>query len=232
MDRMRSAIDGAVVESKRRQPKVAPGEGVDLTSDAKPGVLSSLHKFVVRFLYCIGMLTCWQPLQSTQKDVNVKAFSGNTRDDDIDNFTNGEEAIWYSGISIHDNPHLGQIIPHVYQCIWFTSLKITNCRNVEGSLEDLAVWLIDLIHLEVGRTPNSKVPKLIEPLDAAGNALQQLNRIPWFQGDLVSLGTTKRLTVVNLSWTVVDGDISIFQYLKNIRVINLVGCAGVKGTVK
>ena len=113
----------------------------------------------------------------------------------------------------------------------FKVLRIVNCRHAEGNLTALCEWLVDLTHLEVGRsTEDSKFGIRMErkdEIDVAGRHTTS----PWFIGNIKCLKDLKQLSVLNLSTTLVEGDIAVFKHLRHLRLLNVAECSGVFGSI-
>ena len=221
MMRMKSAFEGAHLVAKR---------------NLGPNEKGNLFEHQVRTLfYCVGIFTCWFPFQasSSRKDLNVKVFPKNARDSDLLKFCCSEMALWHSGIQCENNPLITQVLPWAYQCIWFKVLRIVNCRHAEGDLEALCEWLVDLTHLEIGRsTEDSKFGIRMERKEEL--EVQSAGRhttVPWFIGNIYCLRDLKQLCVLNLSTSRVEGDIVVLKHLRNLRLLNMAECSGICGSI-
>ena len=221
MVRMKSALEGAHLVAKRQLGPHASGNKFE-------------HQ-VRTIFYCVGIFTCWFPFQasSSRKNLNVKEFPKNARDSDLLKFCSGEMALWHSGIQCANNPLVTQILPWVYSCIWFKVLRIVNCRHAEGDLAAICDWLVDLTHLEIGRsTEDSKFGIRMERKEEFEvDVTSRHTTVPWFVGNIHCLKDLKQLSVLNLSTTRVKGDIVVFKHLPNIRLLNMAGCSGIFGSI-
>jgi len=221
MMRVKSAFEGAHLVAKR---KFGPNN-----------VGNAFEHQVQTIFYCVGIFTCWFPFQasSSRKDLNVKEFPKNARDSDLLKFCSSEMALWHSGIQCANNPLITQVLPWAYQCIWFKVLRIVNCRHAEGDLAAICEWLVDLTHLEIGRsTEDSKFGIRMErkeELEVQGTGRH--TTVPWFVGNIYCLRDLKQLCVLNLSTSRVEGDIVVLKHLSNLRLLNMAECSGIYGSI-
>ena len=248
MDRMRSAMEGAHLVAKRNKEKDCDDKQDEAASP------KGLMNRAQTFFFCIAIFLFWLPFQGindlySRKDLNVKSFPSKARDDDLAKFCDSEAALWYSGIAVDSNPNIAQILPWAYQLIWLRILRITNCPSVEGNIEEVCGWLVDLTHLEVGdQAPLSPLAGIRgrgglfkaesssdetldydDRLDEIGE--DHPRRLHWIQGDIACLGKLRMLTWLNLSMTKVAGNIAVLGTLQCLRAVNLSGCTSVRGSI-
>lgn len=92
-------------------------------------------------------------------------------------------------------------------------------------------WLIYLTHLEIGVTDmlfDNETNKIEEENHGTTTPM----KLNWVYGDIKHLSILDQLLFVNLSQTLIHGNLSVFKETPKIKSINLKGCLNIIGSIK